>query len=176
MGCNDGSTCDTPSEWTCCSGRGGRAKCPLHSPLMCAKPNACSGSSDYCCEPDCDAYGGIRQCGELISGNNTHACLIRSSKAKCDCTLFFDRSRKSHRDPGESCLVPIELLDLLTFQPHYRHLHAPRPSTALRWWQIVRLFQLCRFSTSLVHTLKSSIILIRLDDQNADRRRVVSGV
>ncbi len=85
MGCNDGSTCDTPSAWTCCSGRGGRAKCPLDLPLMCAKPNACAGSSDYCCESDCGEYGGIRQCGELISGDNAY--LILSSKAKFDYTF-----------------------------------------------------------------------------------------
>ena len=82
MGCNDGSTC-TPA-FTCCNERGGRAKCPLDSPLMCAQPNACASGTDYCCEPNtCDAYGGIRQCGELISG---HAYLRLSSKAKFDYT------------------------------------------------------------------------------------------
>jgi hypothetical protein len=52
---------------------------------MCARPNACAGSSDYCCELNCDAFDGIRQCGgELISGDSAY--LILSSKAKFDYT------------------------------------------------------------------------------------------
>jgi hypothetical protein len=76
MGCNDGFTCDTPSLFSCCNERGGRAKCPLRSPLMCAQPNACQGGSDYCCETNCDTYGGIRQCGELISGDTP--CILET--------------------------------------------------------------------------------------------------
>ncbi len=80
-GCNDGSTC---TAHTCCNERGGRAKCPLGSPLMCAQPNACASGSDYCCEINCDVYGGIRQC-ELISGTR-HAYLRLSSKTTFDYT------------------------------------------------------------------------------------------
>jgi hypothetical protein len=77
--CKDGSTCDVLREgWTCCSERGGRAKCPLAFPLMCAQSNCEDG--DYSCANDCDGLGGIRLCGELISGDN--ACLILNSKAK----------------------------------------------------------------------------------------------
>jgi hypothetical protein len=50
---------------------------------MCAQPNACASGSDYCCEITCDVKGGIRQCGELISGTR-HAYLRLSSKAKFD--------------------------------------------------------------------------------------------
>jgi hypothetical protein len=50
---------------------------------MCAKSNCAGG--DYCCETDCDNKGGIRICGELISGNN--ACLILRLKAKFDHTF-----------------------------------------------------------------------------------------
>ncbi len=86
MGCNDGSTRDTPSPWSCCDERGGRAKCPLIIPLMCANPNSSDDGSDYKCVRDafdCDAYGGIRKCdGKLICGDKAY--LILSSKAKFD--------------------------------------------------------------------------------------------
>jgi hypothetical protein len=77
MGCNDGTTCDTPSVNSCCSERGGRAKCPRSTPFMCAQPNACVGGSDYCCETSCDASGGIRLCGELISGDTP--CILETA-------------------------------------------------------------------------------------------------
>jgi len=57
--CNDGSLC---TGWSCCNSRGGRQKCPPEAPVMCAKPNACAGNSDYCCETECSKYGGPRGC------------------------------------------------------------------------------------------------------------------
>ena len=45
--------------------QGGRARCPINSPMMCARANDCAGGTDYCCEPEADCiaeHGGIRQC------------------------------------------------------------------------------------------------------------------
>ncbi|KAK3260061.1 hypothetical protein CYMTET_30967 [Cymbomonas tetramitiformis] len=61
--CNDGTNCKTDIEgWSCCTERGGRAKCPLEMPVMCAKANECSDGTDYCCDEDAVLCSGSRPC------------------------------------------------------------------------------------------------------------------
>jgi len=55
--CGDGTTC---TGWSCCTARGGRAKCPPNKPLMC-NSRTC-GDGDFCCKATCEAYGGLRKC------------------------------------------------------------------------------------------------------------------
>lgn len=67
--CSDGSTCSILSgeTWGCCQNAGKRLLCPANYPFMCATPNACAGSTDYCCEADelsCD--DGFRSCSPLL--------------------------------------------------------------------------------------------------------------
>jgi hypothetical protein len=63
--CNDGFQCSVSGgAWSCCGGHGGRARCPVNSPVMCARPNDCAGSTDYCCDDEsaCVAeHDGVRQ-------------------------------------------------------------------------------------------------------------------
>ena len=64
--CNDGFRCSTGGgAYDSCGGHGGRARCPVNSPVMCARPNDCAGGTDYCCDDEatCVAeHGGVRQC------------------------------------------------------------------------------------------------------------------
>ena len=66
MQCNDNSYCNVNSEsWSCCNGKGGRAKCPQNSPNMCLD-KACEGNTAHCCEQDgiCESlYSGKKPCG-----------------------------------------------------------------------------------------------------------------
>ena len=65
--CMDGYSCTaddtnhTDSSWQCCNEHGGRAKCPLNYPKMCASMQ-CGNGTAFCCEVDCAEYGGDRQC------------------------------------------------------------------------------------------------------------------
>ncbi len=146
MRCNDGSTCDIPL-FSCCSERGGRAKCPLRSPLMCAQPNSCG--SDYCCEPNCDPYGGIRQCGELISGDTP--CILET-EFNSNILLYFCLFLTGHMEIKASSAFC--LLNLLTnFQSQYRHLHAPGPRRHSAGGRS-SVYSNCEGFTSLVHTQK----------------------
>lgn len=71
--CMDGTFCLAFAEvgshdgWNCCSGHGGRARCPLVFPFMCARPSSCADGTAHCCvaEPSqCEpAEGGLRTCG-----------------------------------------------------------------------------------------------------------------
>lgn len=66
MQCLDDSLCDPVNDakgWMCCASKGGRKKCPVSSPLMCAF-NTCQG--DHCCDTSCATYGGLRHCGHCI--------------------------------------------------------------------------------------------------------------
>jgi len=64
--CNDGFRCSASGgAWDCCNGHGGRARCPVNNPVMCARPNACAGGTDYCCDDEatCNSdYG----CGAFL--------------------------------------------------------------------------------------------------------------
>jgi len=64
--CMDGTTCSGAVSWSCCNSRGGRAKCPLSNPHMCAKDNDCADGTDFCCENDNECstkdHGGNRPC------------------------------------------------------------------------------------------------------------------
>ncbi|KAK3261089.1 hypothetical protein CYMTET_29992 [Cymbomonas tetramitiformis] len=61
--CNDGYQCNVNEEgWECCSDHDRRAKCPLNSPMMCARDLACGNYTDHCCFEDCSSYGGARPC------------------------------------------------------------------------------------------------------------------
>ena len=68
MQCMDGTLCNGSTDgWDCCKDKGGRGKCPLNKPYMCAKPNDCGGGTDHCCSvtiADCDISDGLRQCDE----------------------------------------------------------------------------------------------------------------
>jgi hypothetical protein len=122
MGCNDGSTCDTP-WFSCCSERGGRAKCPLSRPLMCAKPNDCADGSDYCCDTNCDASGGIRQCGELIFGDTPCILETEFESKVWICFCMFLAGRIEIEVISTFCL-----LNFLTyFQSQCTHINAPGP-------------------------------------------------
>jgi len=59
--CADGTFCPMTSA-TCCNGRGGRARCPRSTPVMCKEENACADGQDYCCAVDCSAHQGPRPC------------------------------------------------------------------------------------------------------------------
>ena len=65
MKCNDGSYCNHLEDgWSCCNGKGGRAKCPQNVPNMCAEKK-CANNMDHCCVIDgiCEEYyGGKRPC------------------------------------------------------------------------------------------------------------------
>eukprot|EP00756_Hemistasia_phaeocysticola_P021080 Hpha_TRINITY_DN15756_c4_g4::TRINITY_DN15756_c4_g4_i2::g.39933::m.39933 len=68
MECWDGSYCDvtTGSEWSCCSGKGGRKRCPPHRQYMCARANGCAGGTDYCCGNSCSNNDGNKPCTSSI--------------------------------------------------------------------------------------------------------------
>jgi len=57
FGCVDGAECE---GYTCCAAHGGQAKCPPNLPVMC-KQKACK-VGDYCCDMDCNIFGGVRPC------------------------------------------------------------------------------------------------------------------
>lgn len=59
MECQDGTLCYGE---TCCGYHGGRTKCPLDRPVMCAY-KWCNG--DYCCHRDCSLFGGPRPCHHM---------------------------------------------------------------------------------------------------------------
>eukprot|EP00930_Biecheleria_cincta_P070554 TRINITY_DN58195_c0_g1_i1.p1 TRINITY_DN58195_c0_g1~~TRINITY_DN58195_c0_g1_i1.p1 ORF type:complete len:801 (+),score=113.51 TRINITY_DN58195_c0_g1_i1:74-2476(+) len=65
--CKDGTLCFGES---CCSGRGGRARCPPNFPIMC-NARIC-GEHDYCCESSCDRFGGARQCPKAVCATLTN--------------------------------------------------------------------------------------------------------
>lgn len=64
--CMDGTRCYGVE---CCSANGGRAKCPMNLPIMCAHRTCGSAntgdalmSHDHCCAQDCSVSGGPRPC------------------------------------------------------------------------------------------------------------------
>lgn len=68
MECMDGTECkggiSQGRDWACCSNHGGRAKCPVNRPFMCASRDCVEGT-DVCCtehEKSCDFHGGLRGC------------------------------------------------------------------------------------------------------------------
>jgi len=63
--CMDGTRCDGPSNWSCCSAHGGRAKCPRDKPVMCNEMSC--GDRDYCCKTSCDDFAGPRSCPDTLS-------------------------------------------------------------------------------------------------------------
>jgi len=66
MQCKDDSFCDPVTHaqgWGCCAPIGGRKKCPVATPLMCAF-KTCKG--DHCCDVSCATYGGLRRCENCI--------------------------------------------------------------------------------------------------------------
>lgn len=71
MQCLDDSLCNpliSVDGWSCCASHGGRKKCPISHPLMCAT-HACEG--DHCCDTSCSLLGGLRSCStcvETLSG------------------------------------------------------------------------------------------------------------
>lgn len=66
--CGDGTTCDVkgPEGWSCCGGKGGRAKCPRNAPTMCNKASCGAGRQEHCCAlsgSTCDGgWDGERPC------------------------------------------------------------------------------------------------------------------
>lgn len=55
--CQDGTLC---YGWSCCTGHGGRARCPPNMPLMCNSQTC--GDGDHCCKENCEDWGGVRAC------------------------------------------------------------------------------------------------------------------
>eukprot|EP00397_Hematodinium_sp_SG-2012_P004127 GEMP01004138.1.p1 GENE.GEMP01004138.1~~GEMP01004138.1.p1 ORF type:complete len:1319 (+),score=220.16 GEMP01004138.1:176-4132(+) len=70
--CYDGSYCGYDSSGDCCEGHGGRKKCPVNNPHMCAKgrydiPTICAMKSFGCVN-----FGGLRTDGEICRNTHTH--------------------------------------------------------------------------------------------------------
>ena len=75
MQCIDGTDCNVSlQDMGCCKKHGGRAKCPMNKPKMCAN-RECDDKTDVCCGEwnwDCGYqhgtyYGGPLQCDEAFS-------------------------------------------------------------------------------------------------------------
>jgi len=72
--CGDDTKCHAIYDgWGCCEGRKGRARCPPHKPVMCARK--CMRNTFHCCDTlanYCQGIGGPRYCPsttyEVIGG------------------------------------------------------------------------------------------------------------
>ena len=79
--CSDFSLCSTISAGpSCCNGHGGKLRCPIDSPYMCAAANQCADGLDRCCLPSaqlCEtaAMGGLRPCNVTYHRNLTSCAL-----------------------------------------------------------------------------------------------------
>jgi len=111
--CTDGTLCDPRISPACCTLHGGRKKCPLEMPIMCAF-KTCDG--DHCCDTTCATYGGLKrceQCSEALRGFRDDAyrgcqTLTRSGKV---CQRWDTQSPHAH-GKGQSSLVKYPLADL----------------------------------------------------------------
>merc|ERR1712038_386091 len=69
--CGDGTRCHVIYHgWGCCEGRKGRARCPPHKPVMCARK--CIRNSFHCCDTlanYCQGVGGPRYCPSTNYGS-----------------------------------------------------------------------------------------------------------
>lgn len=82
MECQDGTLCYGES---CCGYHGGRTKCPLDRPVMCAN-KWCNG--DYCCQKDCSLFGGPRPCHHMQESLSSAYHLHKNGK-RCNPSQGF---------------------------------------------------------------------------------------
>merc|ERR1712146_208933 len=86
--CGDGTTCNVRSAagWSCCGGKGGRAKCPRNAPTMCNRATCGAGRQEHCCAyagQSCDGgWGGERPCDDLEDPDGTCAWEEHSGEDK----------------------------------------------------------------------------------------------
>lgn len=59
-------------SWSCNQdGHGERLQCPCFLPYMCAQKGCGQDGMDYCCEPDCTDFGGLRPCEGKVDSQPT---------------------------------------------------------------------------------------------------------